>query len=94
MCGTICSNDATLSRGTTITVPLSVFGSMRPISFVSATIDVYSVPCAPETNATTRPRLGAVDDRHLDRRAGIGAGWDHEHAIGALTPRVRSPSRR
>ena len=60
MCGTICSNDATFSSGTTIAVPVSFFGSIRSISFVSATIEVYSVPCAPDTNATTRPGLAPL----------------------------------
>ena len=51
----ICSKDATLSNGATMTVPLSVFGSMRAVSRVRATIDAYSVPWLPATNATTGP---------------------------------------
>src|SRR3954463_16454258 len=38
-----------------ITVPDSRFGSMRPMSFCIAMMDVYSVPWLPETNATVRP---------------------------------------
>ena len=57
MCGTICSNDATLINGTTITLPASDLGSMRSMMRVSATMLVYSVPCAPETIATTGPGL-------------------------------------
>src|SRR5882724_9482272 len=55
MCGTIFSNDATLSSGTMITVPDNVAGSILAISRVSATTDAYSEPCAPDTNATTLP---------------------------------------
>ena len=38
-----------------MTVPLSFFASIRAMSCCMATIDVYSVPCAPETKATVGP---------------------------------------
>src|SRR5262249_32939703 len=54
-CGVIFKNDGTLMSGTTITVPPNFLGSMRPISFCSAMIDVYSVPWLPPMNATVGP---------------------------------------
>ncbi len=51
----ICSNDATFRSGATITEPDSVFGSMRAIRRVNATVEAYSVPWLPATNATTLP---------------------------------------
>src|SRR6266511_2458816 len=54
-CGTFCSKEATLTSGTRTTVPESVAGSSAWMSFVTATIDAYSVPCAPETSARTGP---------------------------------------
>src|SRR5438094_418481 len=54
-CGTFFSNELTLRRGTMITVPESADGSIRSITFSSAMIDAYSVPCAPETSASTGP---------------------------------------
>src|SRR5262245_49750694 len=55
MCGVICWNDAMLMIGTTITVPVSAFASMRGMSRWSATMELYSVPWLPATNATTGP---------------------------------------
>ena len=54
-CGTFCSNDATLTSGTRTTVPESAAGSIADTSFETATIEAYSVPCAPETRARTGP---------------------------------------
>ena len=38
-----------------MTVPVSVVGSICPMSLVSATIEAYSVPWLPAMNATTLP---------------------------------------
>src|SRR5689334_4655543 len=54
-CGVISSNDAMLMIGTTITVPASDFASTRGMSRCRATIELYSVPWLPATNATTGP---------------------------------------
>src|ERR1043166_1176650 len=44
-----------LMRGTMMTVPEISAGFSMPINFSSAMIDVYSVPCAPATSASTGP---------------------------------------
>src|SRR4051812_21693165 len=54
-CAIFCSNDGTLTSGTRMTVPLRVFGSICCIRRSTAMIDAYSVPCAPETIASTGP---------------------------------------
>ncbi len=54
-CGTIRSNDGTLTSGTRISVPESCAGSTAPMSRSTATIDAYSVPCEPDTTASTGP---------------------------------------
>src|SRR5580765_1236272 len=56
-CGTFCSNDAMLSSGTIMTVPETCAGSSIWITFSSAIMEAYSVPCAPETSASTGPGL-------------------------------------
>src|SRR5581483_2944330 len=54
-CGTFCSNEARLTSGSRITVPETSAGSSVAISFSTAMIDAYSVPCEPETSASTGP---------------------------------------
>jgi len=54
-CGTFCSNDGILTSGRMITVPEICAGSRDWISFSSAMMDAYSVPCEPETSASTGP---------------------------------------
>ncbi len=54
-CGTFCSKDARLTSGTMTTVPEICAGSSFSISFSSAMIEAYSVPCAPATSASTGP---------------------------------------
>jgi hypothetical protein len=60
-CGVIFSNEFTLTRGTRISVPDSVAGSTAggsaAISISTAMIEAYSVPCAPDTTASTGPGL-------------------------------------
>src|SRR6266478_8038560 len=55
--GTFCSNDWMLMSGTRMTVPVSCAGSRAAMSFSMAMMEVYSVPCAPETSARTLPGL-------------------------------------
>src|SRR6185436_18655415 len=50
-----CSKDGTLTSGTRMTVPRTACGSSSWISRSTATIEAYSVPCAPETTASTGP---------------------------------------
>src|ERR1051326_8057280 len=79
--GTFCSNEATLTRGMTITVPAMVAGSSWPMSLASARIEVYSVPCAPDTSASTGPgRAPWITATAL--------GWP-EATPGGATARVR-----
>src|SRR5439155_26204101 len=54
-CGTRRSNDATLTSGTRISVPESCDGSTASMSSSTARIEAYSVPCAPDTTASTGP---------------------------------------
>ena len=54
-CGTFCSNDAMFTNGTTMTVPEISAGLSSCISFSSAMMDAYSVPCAPATRARVGP---------------------------------------
>src|SRR5260370_613895 len=54
-CGTICANDARLSRGSTTSVPERLPGSTDGTSLCMARIDAYSVPWAPEISASTGP---------------------------------------
>ena len=56
-CGVSFSNDGTLTSGTRISVPERSAGLTASISSCTATIDAYSVPCAPETMASTGPAL-------------------------------------
>src|SRR3979411_373277 len=57
-CGTFCSNDAILTNGTMMTVPEISAGLSSCITFSSAMMDAYSVPCAPATRARVGPGFG------------------------------------
>ena len=47
-----------------MTVPETSVGSSRPMSFETATIEAYSVPCAPDTmSLLTSPPSGFIDAR-------------------------------
>src|SRR5437773_3964198 len=59
-CGTTRSNDGTLTSGTRISVPESCAGSTASMSFSTAMIDAYSVPCAPDTIASAGPGLAPL----------------------------------
>ena len=59
-CGTFFSNELMLMSGTMITVPESSVGSILAITFSSAMIDAYSVPCAPDTSASVGPGFAPV----------------------------------
>jgi len=54
-CGTTFSNDGTLTSGTSTSVPDRFAGSTAEISFSTAMIDAYSVPCDPATMASAGP---------------------------------------
>src|SRR3954451_22467132 len=54
-CGTMRSNDGTLTIGTRMIVPERSAGLTASINCSTATIDAYSVPCAPATTASTGP---------------------------------------
>ena len=58
-----------------ITVPDSCFASMPVISFSSAMIDAYSVPCAPARSASTGPALApCATATGIDIAASLPAG--------------------
>src|SRR5438552_12179301 len=85
ICGTFCSNDWILTRGTIMTVPEISAGLSRPINLSSAMIEAYSVPCAPETSASTGPGFapwktatGMLSPASLP--AGIATGRHLDHA--------------
>src|SRR5262249_38612830 len=69
-CGTFCSNDGVFSSGTRMTVPDTSAGSSRSMSFSTATIEAYSVPCAPATSASTGPGFVPVTTATGIARAG------------------------
>ena len=50
-------------------------------------IDAYSVPCAPDTTASTGPGLRAVDDGDRDVVAGVDTGRHVDDADRARCPR-------
>src|ERR1043166_7106311 len=56
-CGTFCSKEAIFTSGSMITVPEICAGSKLPIKPSRAMMEAYSVPCAPETNASVGPGL-------------------------------------
>ena len=72
-CGTTFWNDGTFTSGRMITVPVSCFASISPISFSSAMIDAYSVPCAPASSASTGPGFGAMRHRDRNRQRSVAA---------------------
>src|SRR3954469_9207768 len=54
-CGVSFSNDGTFTSGTRINVPDRSAGLTASISCCTATMEAYSVPCAPDTIASTGP---------------------------------------
>ena len=74
-CGTTFTNDGTFSSGTMITVPDSCVASIVVISFSSAMIDAYSVPCAPASRASTGPAFAPCATAiGIDSAASLPAG--------------------
>src|SRR5689334_1814252 len=59
-CGTFFSNEARFTTGTMISVPEISCGSTFWMTFSSAIIEAYSVPCAPETSARVGPGLAPL----------------------------------
>src|SRR4029079_11102158 len=70
-----CSKDGTLTSGTRMTVPRTACGSSSWISRSTATIEAYSVPCAPETTASTGPGFAPLTTATgIERAASAPAG--------------------
>ncbi len=74
------------TSGTRITVPAIVFASSVWINRSTAMIDAYSVPCAPETMASTGPGLApCTTATGIDSAASLPAGTSI--APNAVCPR-------
>ena len=86
-CGTIFSNDGTLTSGTRIRVPDTSAGLTASISISTAMIDAYSVPCAPDDHGQHGTRLCAVNDNDGDVVARVGAGRHLDRALRLLSAR-------
>jgi hypothetical protein len=74
-----------LTSGTRITVPLTAFASSCWTSRSTAMIDAYSVPCAPETMASTGPGFAPLTTATgIDSAASDPAGT-------SIAPRAACP---
>ena len=83
-CGTFCSNDAMFTRGTMMTVPEISAGLSSCISFSSAMMDAYSVPCRAGHQGESRPGHRAANYRNRDIRARVAPRRDFDESGNGL----------